>query len=386
MLRNFVPSSKKALCWSAELNKRSSANEKCLSFRDFQPYIQWFSCTALLGLSHILPEIKLGWCTPPCALTREKRMGHPAESYQILVVDDSPVYRKLVEHTLEAAYSPLFAKSGQEALNLFKLHSPSIVLTDWMLPDFSGLELCERIRASAQRGYTYIIVLTGKTEKDSVVKGLTAGADDYLTKPFDPGELLARIGVGCRTVELHREIDAKNRLLEEMAHTDALTGLPNRRALEDSAARQLRGAERHGFPFWVVVADLDSFKTINDSYGHDAGDAVLQKFAEILKRNTRASDICGRMGGDEFLLVITHVEDRYIQSTVDRLREELAAWQFPFGGGKVSTAASFGVAGFRGKEAPLFSALVQEADKALYTAKRAGGNQVKIATPQVSHK
>ncbi len=313
-------------------------------------------------------------------------MKQTATSYQILVVDDSPVYRKLVEHTLESAYSPLFAKSGQEALNLFELHSPSIVLTDWMLPDFSGLELCERIRAGAQRGYTYIIVLTGKTEKDSVVKGLTAGADDYLTKPFDPGELLARIGVGCRTVELHREIDAKNRLLEEMAHTDALTGLPNRRALEDWAGRQLRGAERHGFPFWVVVTDLDSFKTINDSYGHDAGDLVLQKFAEILRHNTRASDICGRMGGDEFLLVITHVEDRYIQSTVDRLREQLAAWQFPFGSGKVSTAASFGVAGFRGKVAPPFSALVQEADKALYTAKRAGGNQVTIAVAQASHK
>jgi two-component system cell cycle response regulator len=318
------------------------------------------------------------------ALTREKRMGHSAENYQILVVDDSPVSRKLVEQALEAgAYSLLFAKSCTEALNLFKQHSPSIVLTDWMMPDFSGLELCEQIRAEEQRGYTYIIVLTGKTEKDNVVKGLTAGADDYLTKPFDPGELLARIGVGCRTVELHREIDAKNRLLEEMAHTDVLTGLPNRRALEDWAGRQLRGAARHGFRFWVAAADLDSFKVINDGYGHDAGDAVLQRFAEILKNNTRASDICGRMGGDEFVLVITHVEDEYIQSTVNRLREELAASQFPFGGGTVSITASFGIAGFHGDDAPAFSALVQQADKALYTAKRAGGNQVKMATTPI---
>jgi len=310
-------------------------------------------------------------------------MNQSAENYQVLVVDDSPVSRKLVEQALEAgAYSLLFAKSCAEALHLFKQHSPSIVLTDWMMPDFSGLELCERIRADSQRGYTYIIVLTGKAEKDSVVTGLTAGADDYLTKPFDPGELLARIGVGCRTVELHREIDAKNRLLEEMAHTDVLTGLPNRRALEDWAGRQLRGAARHGFPFWVVAADLDSFKGINDSYGHDAGDAVLQKFAEILKNNTRASDICGRMGGDEFVLVITHVEDEYIQSIVTRLCEELAASQFPFGGGKVSITASFGIAGFHGNDAPGFGALVQQADKALYTAKRAGGNQVKIAATQ----
>jgi two-component system, cell cycle response regulator len=310
-------------------------------------------------------------------------MSQPAANYRVLVVDDSPVSRKLVEQALEAgAYSLLFAKNCTEALELFRRHPPSIVLTDWMMPDFSGLELCERIRAEAQREYIYIIMLSAKAEKDNVVKGLAAGADDYLTKPFDPGELLARVGVGCRTVELHREIDAKNRLLEEMAHTDVLTALPNRRALEDWAGRQLRGAARHGFPFWVVAADLDSFKDINDSYGHDAGDVVLQKFAEILRNNTRASDICGRMGGDEFVLVITHVEEEYIQSTVNRLREELAALQFPFGGGHVSTTASFGIAGFHGAEAPAFSALMQQADKALYAAKRAGGNQVKIGCPE----
>jgi two-component system, cell cycle response regulator len=306
---------------------------------------------------------------------------------QILVVDDSPVYRKLVEQTLEeTSYSLLFAKSGKEALELFLKHSPSIVVTDWMMPDFSGLELCDRIRSDPKRSYTYIIVLTGKTEKDSVVKGLAAGADDYLTKPFDPGELLARIGVGCRIVELHGEIDAKNRQLEEMAHTDPLTGLPNRRAIEDWGRRQLRGAARHSFPLWVIHADLDSFKTINDTYGHDAGDAVLQKFAEILKHNTRASDICGRMGGDEFLLVMTHVSDRNIESTIDPLRQELAGHAFVFSGEKVSITASFGIAGFLGAEAPTFGALVQQADKALYEAKHAGGNQVKVAATQATQK
>jgi two-component system cell cycle response regulator len=307
-------------------------------------------------------------------------MVKAAATYQILVVDDSAVSRKLVEHALEASdYSLLFAKSSQEALDLFRRHSPSIVLTDWMLPDFSGLELCERIRADAQREYTYLIVLSAKSEKDHVVKGLAAGADDYLTKPFDPSELLARIGVGCRTVELHREIDAKNRLLEEMAHTDSLTSLPNRRAIEEWAARQLRGAARHGFPLWVVLGDLDSFKNINDSYGHDAGDAVLRRFSEILKGNTRASDICGRLGGDEFLLVITHVAREYILSTVNRMREEWAGCEFAFAGSAVSITASFGVAGFCGKDAPAFQTLVQRADKALYTAKRSGGNQVIMA-------
>jgi two-component system chemotaxis response regulator CheY len=247
-----------------------------------------------------------------------------------------------------------------------------------MMPDFSGPELCERIRSHAQSAYTYIIVLTSISEKDNVVKGLAAGADDYLTKPFDPGELLARIGVGRRTIGLHREIEAKNKLLNEMAHTDSLTGLPNRRAIEEWAARQLRGAARHGFAMWVAHADLDNFKSINDSYGHDAGDRVLQKFGEVLRENTRASDISGRMGGDEFLLVMTHLGEKSTRLTVERLRKQFAALKFSFGGETVSVTASFGIAGFQGKEPPDFTKLVRQADMALYSGKRAGRNQVTV--------
>jgi two-component system chemotaxis response regulator CheY len=306
-------------------------------------------------------------------------MGKSGEGIKVLVVDDSAVSRKLVQQALaKESYTALLAESADEALQLFVQHAPAIVITDWIMPGNSGLELCQAIRADS-RQYTYLIVLTSKTEKDNVVEGLAAGADDYLTKPFDAGELLARIGVGRRTIELHRQIDRKNHLLEEMAHTDSLTGLPNRRAIEEWARRQLRGAARHGFPVWVVQADLDHFKNINDDYGHDAGDAVLQRFGEIIKNNTRASDICGRMGGDEFLMVITHVEHDQIQAAVDRLRAQLAAHKFTFGGEQVCLTASFGVSGFPGKRAPEFSALVREADKAMYGAKRAGGNRVEIA-------
>jgi diguanylate cyclase (GGDEF)-like protein len=298
---------------------------------------------------------------------------------QVLVVDDSPVYRKLIEHTLEdGGYAPLFAKNGREALELYAQHAPAIIITDWMMPDFSGPELCERIRADAQRLYTYIIVLTSISEKDNVVKGLAAGADDYLTKPFDPGELLARIGVGRRTIGLHREIDAQNKLLDLMAHTDSLTGLPNRRAIEEWAARQLRGAARHGFTVWVVHADLDNFKSINDSFGHDAGDQVLQKFAAVLGASTRASDISGRMGGDEFLLVMTHLDKKSTRLTVERLREQFASLKFCFGGEIVRVTASFGIAGFEGTDPPDFPTLVKQADKALYCGKRAGRNQITV--------
>src|ERR1700719_201307 len=304
-------------------------------------------------------------------------------TYTILVVDDSLVYHKLVEHALaEESYSLFFAQNGEEALSLFSAHSPSIVITDWNMPDFSGLELCKRIRAQANCPYTYIIVLTSNSEKESVVQGLAAGADDYLTKPFDPGELLARIGVGRRIIDLHRQIDAKNKLLEEMAHSDSLTGLPNRRAIEEWAARQLRAAARHGFAYWVVLADLDSFKTINDTYGHNDGDAILQKFADILKTVVRASDICGRLGGDEFVMVITHVEADAIFKTVERFREQLAAQQFELGFERVSITASFGIADLNGKENIDFTTLLRRADKALYAAKRAGRNLIRTEPEQ----
>lgn len=306
-------------------------------------------------------------------------MTEAMPNLQVLVVNDSPFSRKLVEHALSGdSYSLLLAENGNKALRLFKEHRPAVVITDWMLPDSSGPELCERIRAEFPDSYTYIILLTSMTEKEDIVKGLSSGADDYLTKPFDRGELLARIGVGRRTIDLHREIDAKNKLLEEMAHTDPLTGLPNRRAIEEWANRQLQGAARHGYSLWVVHVDLDCFKNINDSYGHDAGDQVLRGIGVILKAHTRASDISGRMGGDEFLLVISHAEEKHIRPTVERLRDQIASQKFCFAGKNISVTASIGVCGFEGTEPPEFSKLVRQADKALYSAKRAGRNQIKI--------
>ena len=309
-------------------------------------------------------------------------MSLSVPNYEVPVVDDSPVYRKLVEQVLSSEpFTLFFANNGEEALKIYQEHSPSIVITDWMMPDFSGLELCQRIRADQTRPYTYLILMTSNTEKGNVVKGLEAGADDYLTKPFDPGEMLARIGVGQRIIDLNRELAAKSEKLEQAARTDSLTGLPNRRAIEDWAAKQLRGAARHGFSMWVVVGDIDNFKTINDSFGHDAGDVVLKTFADVLRKNTRASDSCGRLGGDEFLLAVTHVDRAHVQTTVNRFREQFAALSFPLAGQSVNVTASFGVAGFQGREVRDFSALVRKADQMLYEAKRAGRNLVRVAFP-----
>ena len=308
-------------------------------------------------------------------------MTHVPPTYELLVIDDSAVYRKLVEQVFaEQPYRLSFASSAEEGMKLFNERSPSFVITDWMLPDFSGFELCQRIRQDDSRPYSWIIVMTSNREKGHVLKALAAGADDYLTKPFDPEEMLARVGVGRRLIDLHRELAAKTLRMEEAARTDPLTGLPNRRAIEEWASKQMRGADRHGFPLWVVLGDLDNFKQINDTFGHDAGDIVLKTFADLLKRSTRASDICGRLGGDEFILVITHVEPGNISATINRFRETFAALSFPLSGKSVQVTASFGVAGLLSDDdAPDFGALLHKADKMLYEAKRAGRNLVHVS-------
>lgn len=312
--------------------------------------------------------------------TREESEAQPACSFTILAVDDSPVYRKLLQQSLQQEQcTVVLAKGGREALRMFEQHRPAVVITDWTMPDISGPELCKRIRRDFPDVYSHLILVTSNSDKDQVIEGLQAGADDYLTKPFHPGELLARVGVGRRISELHRQIQTKNRLLEELALTDALTGLPNRRAIEMWAPRQLSAAARHRFAISVVIADLDSFKRVNDSYGHEAGDSVLRGFAEILKANTRQADICGRVGGEEFLLIISHGDQNSVRIAIERLRKELECKQFLFGKSTISITASFGIATFCGNRAPELETLIKRADAALYTAKQQGRNRIEFA-------
>ena len=310
---------------------------------------------------------------------RSVELATPAVEYagsgrlRVLAVDDSPFSRKLVEHALRGQpYEVAYAKDGREALASIAEFRPNIVITDWMLPDSSGPELCRKIRGECKAGYTYVILLTSNVETERIVEGLAAGADDYLTKPFHVKELVARVGVGRRIIEMHREIEEKNKLLETAARTDFLTGLPNRRAVEEYAAKQLGGAIRHGFPLWVMLADVNKFKLVNDQYGHLAGDEVLKRFAAILKKNTRSSDICGRLGGDEFVLVVTHVPLAHVTNLAERLGATFTIEEFTFEGQNVQITASFGVGGFDLPERPEFRDLLSRADSALYEAKTDG--------------
>ncbi len=313
-------------------------------------------------------------------MTKLAQSATDENDIQILVADDSRVYQKLIGKALaHERCTLLFAKSGRDALQILATHHPLVVITDWVMPDVTGIELCRHIRSNHEKSYIYVVLLTSVSDKDQVVTGLAAGADDYLTKPFHPGELIARVRVGCRIVGLHQQLQANNRLLEELALTDSLTGLPNRRAMEIWAVRELRAALRYDFLFWVVIADLDHFKEVNDGYGHEAGDIVLRKFADVLKANTRQSNISCRLGGEEFLLALTHIEKKNVQLLIERIRGQLESERFTFGGRSVSVTASFGISGFQGRKAPELGHLVSRADAALYVAKQHGRNRIEFA-------
>ena len=302
-------------------------------------------------------------------------MDHPSQEIRVLVVEDSPLSRKLVEHALaEPHYKIEFAMDGREAMAAFTRKTPDIVTTDWELPDTTGPELCRRFRKlSSLDSYTYLLLLTSNADKKSLSEGLAAGADDYVTKPFDAEELRARVGVGRRLVEMHRELQEKTRLLLIEARTSSLTGLPNARAIEEWAVRQLAGATRHGYPFWVVLAELESHRYVNDLLGRAAGDAMIRSFAEVLKSTIRASDMFGHLGGPQFILVLTHVEKDHLALLLDRLRARLEARPYTLDRSTTPMLATFGAA-VSTKSAPLdWPSLMCQADAALVEAKRSAG-------------
>src|SRR6185312_5187994 len=297
---------------------------------------------------------------------------------QIVVADDSPVYRSLVRDTLATnGHDVRVAANGSEAVELVMRHRPAVVVSDWEMPDLNGIELSKIIRQHSSLN-VHIILLTANSNKEQVIEGLQSGADDYLTKPFHPGELLARVAVGLRISELTREIQEKNRLLEELSLTDPLTGLPNRRAFEQWATRELSGAVRHQFGFCLVMADLDKFKGINDSYGHAAGDEVLRRFSTVIRQNTRASNICARLGGEEFVLALSHIDKQGVTVALERLRCGFAEERLE-SAPSLRVTASFGVAGLHHGVPTDLDGLLSQADAALYRAKQQGRNRFEFS-------
>ena len=296
---------------------------------------------------------------------------------KILIVEDDPGSRRLVKLELSAiGYEVVEAEDGQIAWDLFQREPYQMVITDWMMPNLDGPTLIQNIRSSGQKSYTYIIMLTAIYDKPKVVMGLESGADEYLTKPFDSEELIARVASGERILKLEEQLTQAHHQMEILAMHDGLTGLLNRRAIEEHAENELDLARRKNYPFSVILLDIDHFKSVNDQYGHSVGDHTLRHLAEILTSNQRQYDHIGRWGGEEFLVVLSNTKISEAILVAERLRVATGEKNFSLEDGKCLTVQiSLGVACASGPY-PSLAKLINAADLALYQAKQAGRNRV----------
>jgi two-component system cell cycle response regulator len=304
--------------------------------------------------------------------------------FPILVVEDNPVSRKLLEKTLtKAGYETVSLENGRKALEVFKERFFPIVLTDWMMPEMDGLELCRSIRQndSASSGYVFIILLTAKDNKDDIVEGLESGADDYLTKPFNPSELIARLNTARRILELERSLREANEEIRILSITDTLTKTYNRAYLNDRFPNEIKKARRYRRPLSLVLCDIDHFKNVNDTYGHQIGDEVLKEFASSLMKSIRSDvDWVARYGGEEFLIILPETDFDGASRLAERLRTDLVQRVIKTQGNNIQITASFGVSGFNRTtpdERISPDLLIAKADAFLYQAKEEGRNRVR---------
>ena len=296
---------------------------------------------------------------------------------KILIAEDDPGSRRLVKvHLSAAGYEVVEAEDGQMAWDLFQREPFQILITDWMMPRLDGRELIQRIRASRQESYTYIIMLSAVDDKPNIVIGLESGADEYLTKPFDSKELLARVASGVRILKLEEQLTQAHHQMEVLAMHDGLTGLFNRRAIEQQAEAELNHASRKGRPLSIILLDIDHFKAINDQYGHMIGDHTLRQLAQIISENLRLYDRAGRWGGEEFIVILPDTQLPEAITAAERLRSKTAETKFYLETGEsFSINISLGVASASDPYPPL-TKFIDTADQALYQAKHSGRNRV----------
>jgi diguanylate cyclase (GGDEF)-like protein len=303
------------------------------------------------------------------------------DSFPILIAEDNAVSRKLLEKNLtHAGHEVVTARNGREALEIFRKTFFPMVLTDWMMPEMDGLALCHAIRSYVSPGYVYIVFLTAKDSKDDIIAGLDAGADDYLTKPFHPTELMARLKTGKRILELERSLKTANEEIRILSITDPLTGSFNRGYMTGHLPEEISRAKRYGHPMSLIMCDIDRFKKVNDHWGHIAGDSVLRLIADCIKEAMRNDiDWAARYGGEEFLVVLPETAHEGARVVAERLRNIVAEKPFRIGNEDVTITASFGLATFdpATDKTPSSEALINEADECLYQAKKAGRNCVR---------
>ena len=308
---------------------------------------------------------------------------------KVLVVDDDPTTVALLEkYLMDSGYGVRSASDGAEALRTIEQWRPNILVLDWIMPGMDGPEVCRQIRAAAVAGgYTYIMMLTVHVEKQRVVEAFEAGVDDFLSKPLDRGELLARMHAASRRIDLHQELchrerraqrltirmEKMNHQLQQIAMTDELTGLMNRREANRRLSQAWSLAERYHHCLACALIDIDDFKALNDTNGHSAGDMVLTQVGNRLKNVLRTTDGVCRYGGDEFLIFFPHQNVDDARYAAERVLKTIAEIRSPGDRGPIT--ASIGIAQ-RGEGMLTFHDLIDHADRALYQAKRQGKNQL----------
>jgi diguanylate cyclase (GGDEF)-like protein len=300
---------------------------------------------------------------------------------KILVADDDPISRRVIEACLTGAgYEVAVAEDGAQALEIIGTpDSPRLLVLDRTMPHVDGVDVCRAIRAKELEPDVYIILVTAKGERDEIVEGFEAGADDYMTKPFDVAELTARVRTGARIVERQQELIASREQLRAEAMYDSLTGLLNRAAFFDLFQKEVARAQRYETPLALIMADLDNFKETNDKYGHLAGDAVLVEVARRLRTSMRVSDSVGRYGGEEFVIVAPGCTANAATLLAERFRLGVSAKPIDLITESIFVTMSFGVAG--SLDMTKASGLLRSADEALYRAKNSGKNRVEGAEP-----
>jgi diguanylate cyclase (GGDEF)-like protein len=298
---------------------------------------------------------------------------------KILIADDDPVARRLLERTLQRlGHEVVAVAEGTAALDLLlDPAGPRLAILDWMMPGLDGLAVCRAVR-EREAPYVYLILLTARDGNDDVVAGLIAEADDYLTKPFEVRELNARIQSGERILELESKLLNAERDLRHEATHDRLTGLWNRGMVLDDLDRTVKRVRRTGEHLTVALADVDHFKAVNDTYGHDAGDRVLRETARRMRASLRDVDAVGRYGGEEFLIVLASRDAAGQLAALDRVCLAVSQTPIDSGRGHVSVTLSMGAARFVAPE-PDVASLISAADEALYRAKAQGRNCLKMS-------
>ena len=300
---------------------------------------------------------------------------------RILVAEDNPVFQSMLKKMLSKwGYEVVLAENGQDAWSILQQDPiPHLAILDWMMPGMDGVEVCRRIREAAQQRYIYVLLLTAKTEQKDLVEGMDAGADDYITKPFNAHELRVRLRAGRRILELQEQLLLAQDALREQATHDGLTGLWNRTSILEILQKEAARSHRENSPLAVLMADLDTFKQINDAHGHLAGDSVLRETARRLRAQIRAYDAIGRYGGEEFLIVLPGCDSSGALLQAERLRESIDREPFDTPAGEIAVTCSFGLCWTSRADPSDTKTLLRSADAALYSAKREGRNRVQSA-------